>query len=67
VWRRLQGILNGVLQRITLQDLLYDEAEVSRLIDYQPVETPALIERRPLANREKSSGYEEWKSHRIGR
>jgi len=46
VWRRLQELLTGVLGQVTLQDLLCDEDEMARLVDYLPVGTPTVSDYR---------------------
>ena len=40
IWRTVQEVLSGVFQQLTLQDLLCDESQMSRLIADLPVALP---------------------------
>jgi len=44
LWRKLQESLTDVLEQITLQDLLCDEDEMTRFVDYLPSAMPTRSE-----------------------
>jgi len=46
VWRRLQEAVAGILEQVTLQELLGDEDETACVVDYLPAAALALVEHR---------------------